>query len=115
LAAVGRRRKQVPDSPSGSTASVADAASRACRRVTGRTEITTAPVAKVDTQGMKANDQPQVAVTPSAVVFSLTPELSEKARQCLEKSGEIRISFEEVSVTNLSELRELGRDGVLVD
>ncbi|UUU37480.1 hypothetical protein [Streptomyces sp. NBC_00162] len=64
---------------------------------------------------MKHTEGPQVIVTPSSLLFTLTPEHREKARSCLETSGEIRISFEEVSVTNLTEIRELGREGVIID
>lgn len=64
---------------------------------------------------MKPSESPQVIVTPSSLVFSLTPEHQAKARGCLETSGEIRISFEQVSVTNLTEIRELGREGVIID
>ncbi|MEU8547245.1 ApyA family aminopyruvatide-related RiPP [Streptomyces roseoverticillatus] len=63
----------------------------------------------------KHEDSAQVVVTPASVVFSLTPEHREKAQQCLDNSGQVRISFSEVSVTNLTEIRELGGDGVIVD
>ncbi len=57
-----------------------------------------------------------LAITPSAILFSLTPEHREKARECLHKSGEIRISFAELSITSLTDIRELNGDGgVTVD
>lgn len=64
---------------------------------------------------MANTEQPQVVVTPSSLIFSLTPEHREQARKCLEGSGQIRIAFEEVSVTNLTEIRELGKEGVIID
>jgi hypothetical protein len=59
--------------------------------------------------------RPHVVVTPSTLVFSLAPEHLDQARQCIEKSGQLSISFKEVSVTNLTEIRELSRDGVIID
>jgi hypothetical protein len=57
-----------------------------------------------------------LAITPGAIVFALTPEHREQARQCLEKSGEIHISFQELSATSLTEIREMNGDGgVIVD
>ncbi|MQY12874.1 hypothetical protein SRB5_30130 [Streptomyces sp. RB5] len=64
---------------------------------------------------MNAHEKAQVVITPSSMVFSLTPEHREKARACLERSGKLEISFESVSVTNLTEIQELGKEGVIVD
>ncbi len=78
-------------------------------------DLTGAPHIAEESGMAKYEDAAQVVVTPASVVFSLTPEHREQAQRCLEKSGEVRISFSEVSVTNLTEIRELGGDGVLVD
>jgi hypothetical protein len=60
--------------------------------------------------------QGHLAVTPDAIVFALTPEHRKQARECLERSGEIRISFQELSITSLTEIREMNGDGgVVVD
>jgi hypothetical protein len=56
-----------------------------------------------------------LVVTPNALVFALTDEFREEAARCLERSGEIRISFTEVSVTNLTDIRELSGDVVAID
>ena len=57
-----------------------------------------------------------VAITPEAIVFALTPEHRERARECLKKTGEIRLSFQELSTTSLTEIREMNGDGgVVVD
>ncbi len=56
----------------------------------------------------------QVVFAQSAVVFSLSPEHRRQAQECLRKSGEIRFSFQELSVSNLGEIRDLS-DGVAVD
>jgi hypothetical protein len=57
-----------------------------------------------------------LAITPGAIVFALTPEHVKKAHECLERSGEIRISFKELSTTSLIEIREMNGDGgVVVD
>lgn len=60
---------------------------------------------------------PRVAVTPDAIVFSLSDAHREAAKQCLDKSGRVTFTFREVSVTDLLELKELdGPDGgVIVD
>lgn len=63
----------------------------------------------------KSKGEPtQVVLARNAVVFSLSPEHREKAQECLRKSGEIRFSFQELTVSNLGEIRDLD-DGVLVD
>jgi hypothetical protein len=56
----------------------------------------------------------QVVLTRSALIFSLSPEHRRQAQECLSKSGEIRFSFQELSVSNLGEIRDLS-DGVQVD
>jgi hypothetical protein len=57
-----------------------------------------------------------LAITPGAIVFALTPEHRKQARECLKNSGEIRISFQELSTTSLTEIREMNGDGgVIVD
>jgi hypothetical protein len=57
-----------------------------------------------------------LAVTPGAVLFSLTPQHLEQAHHCLRRSGEIRLSFRELTVKSLTEIRELNGDGgVTVD
>jgi hypothetical protein len=53
------------------------------------------------------SERGELIITPEAIVFSLSPEHRRQARECLRKSGEIRISFQEVSVTSLREIREL--------
>ena len=68
-----------------------------------------------DYQGFESK-RGHVAITPEAIVFSLTPEHREQARDCLRKSGEIRLSFQELSTTSLTEIREMNGDGgVVVD
>jgi len=52
-------------------------------------------------------------ITPAALVFYLSEEHQEKARECLKKSGKITISFKEITVTKLPET--LLQNGVLVD
>lgn len=58
-----------------------------------------------------------VAVTPAAVVFTLSEAHRVAAKQCMDKTGKVTFTFREVSVTNLLELKELdGPDGgVIVD
>ncbi len=56
-----------------------------------------------------------VVVTPASVVFSLSAEHQAKARKCLEESGEIKMSFREISVTNLTDIREGQDGGIKVD
>jgi hypothetical protein len=54
--------------------------------------------------------------SPSAVVFTFTDEHRRQAAKCLRESGEIRISFRDISVTDLSHIGLLNGDGgVVVD
>jgi hypothetical protein len=46
-------------------------------------------------------DESHVVVTPSALVVSLSKSQQQKARKCLEESGEVKFSLREVSVTRL--------------
>jgi hypothetical protein len=55
----------------------------------------------------------QRIVTPSALVFTLTPEHRRQAGECLRNSGEIRITFREISVTSLTDVREI--DSMVID
>jgi hypothetical protein len=52
-----------------------------------------------------AKPETHVVVTPQALVVSLSEADQRAAKQCLEKSGEVRFSMREVSVTNLPEAR----------
>lgn len=60
------------------------------------------------------SEHDKLIVTPSALVFSLSPEHRRQAEECLRKSGEIRLSFAEVSVSSLTEIRDLS-EPVAVD
>ena len=42
-----------------------------------------------------------VVVTPSALVIALSKSQQERARKCLDESGEVKFSLREVSVTRL--------------
>ena len=54
--------------------------------------------------------------SPSAVVFAFSDEHRQQAARCLSDNGEIKISFKDISVTDLSHIRQLnGDDGVAVD
>jgi hypothetical protein len=61
------------------------------------------------------SERGQLIVAPGAVIFSLSPEHRKQARECLRRSGEIRISIQELSVTSLTEVRELTGEGVIID
>jgi hypothetical protein len=51
-------------------------------------------------------------VTGSAITFRLTPAEVKKARECLERSGEIRYTFKDIRVTKLPHALD---DGKLID
>lgn len=54
--------------------------------------------------------------SPSAVVFALSPEHRRQAAKCLRSNGEIRLSFKDVAITDLTGVRLLNGDGgVVVD
>lgn len=54
--------------------------------------------------------------SPSAVVFGFSDEHRKSAAKCLRENGEIRISFQDLTVTDLSHIRVLNGDGgVIVD
>lgn len=60
--------------------------------------------------------QGHLLFSPSAVVFSLSPEHRRAAAKCLRSNGEIRISFKDVAITDLTGIRVLNGDGgVAVD
>lgn len=63
--------------------------------------------------GRDGEHETHIIATPQALVITLSEEHRRAARQCMETSGRITFSMEEVSVTKLPELR-LG-DGVIVD
>lgn len=67
-----------------------------------------------ETTSEPGGESGQVVLTRSAVIFSLSPEHRRQAQECLRKSGEIRFSFQELSVSNLGEIRDIS-DGVRVD
>jgi hypothetical protein len=54
-----------------------------------------------------------ILATDRVFVFALPKHHQEAAQKCLERSGEVRFSIKEVSLTNLPQVR--GGDGVLVD
>jgi hypothetical protein len=57
-----------------------------------------------------------VLFSPSTVVFALSPEHRRQAAKCLQTNGEIRISFRDIAVTDLTGIRLLNGDGdVIVD
>ncbi|HEU5269364.1 MAG TPA: hypothetical protein VFU36_05510 [Jatrophihabitans sp.] len=57
-----------------------------------------------------------VLFSPSAVVFTFTDTHRQHAAKCLRENGEIKISFRDISVTDLSDIRALDPDGgVIVD
>jgi len=68
---------------------------------------------KSDTDGEQEDIVPisgrHVVMTPTGVTFVLNEEDQRQARRCLERSGEIRINFGEVTVSSLSEIRRLER------
>jgi hypothetical protein len=54
--------------------------------------------------------------TPSAVVFAFSPEHRRQAAKCLQTNGEIRISFRDIAITDLTGIRVLNGDaGVITD
>lgn len=54
--------------------------------------------------------------SPSAVVFSFSDEHRKQAASCLRRNGEVKISFSDISITDLSGIRQLNGDGgVAVD
>src|SRR4051812_6205752 len=60
--------------------------------------------------------QGHLLFSPSAVVFALSPEHRRQAARCLSNNGEIRISFNEIAITDLTGIRVLNGDGgVAVD
>lgn len=64
----------------------------------------------------KAFDHGHLLFSPSAVVFSLSPEHRRQAANCLRTNGEVRISFQDVAFTDLTGIRVLNGDGgVAVD
>jgi hypothetical protein len=54
----------------------------------------------------------QVVVTHHAVLISLTEAHKEQMQRCIERSGEVRFTFKEISVTRLPAILD---NGVAVD
>lgn len=54
----------------------------------------------------------QVIVTHHAVVISLTEAQRQQMQRCIERSGEVKLTFKEISVTQLPALLD---NGVIVD
>ena len=54
----------------------------------------------------------EVVVTHNAILISLTEDHSQKMQRCIERSGEVKFTFKEISVTKLPAI--LG-NGVTVD
>lgn len=48
-----------------------------------------------------------VVITPTGISFVFNEEDQRRARECLERSGEIRINFGEISLSSLTEVRRL--------
>jgi hypothetical protein len=59
--------------------------------------------------------QGQIMFSPAAVVFTFSDEHRRQAVNCLRNNGEIRMSFRDIAITDLSGIRQLGVDGVIVD
>lgn len=55
----------------------------------------------------------QILASHSVFVFALPEHKQRAAQECLKRSGEVRFSIKEVSLTKLPQVR--GGDGVLVD
>jgi hypothetical protein len=57
-----------------------------------------------------------VMFSPSAVVFAFSDDHRRQASKCLRENGEIKLSFRDISVTDLSEIRAIsGGDPVVID
>jgi hypothetical protein len=54
-----------------------------------------------------SSDEPQAVVTPYALVIPFTEEHRRQAKECLERSGSIKISFKEISATSLTDVVDL--------
>jgi hypothetical protein len=57
--------------------------------------------------------QSKVVVTPQALVVTLTPELRQRAEECIERSGAVSFEIRPVSVENLE--GSVHANGVLID
>jgi len=55
-----------------------------------------------------------VLFSPSAVVFAFSDDHRRQAAKCLRENREIKISFRDITVTDLSEIRELSGDGGVI-
>jgi hypothetical protein len=60
------------------------------------------------------DDETQVVATPHALVITLGNEHKEQARACLEKSGEVKFSLKEISVSELPQTRG-GANHIIID
>ncbi len=70
-------------------------------------------MAKEPTASSRSPKEYPVVVTPHAVVITLNEKQRKKAQKCLERSGKIKFTIKEISVTKLPQT--LLQDGVLVD
>jgi hypothetical protein len=58
-------------------------------------------------------DEPAIVATEQAIVIALNEKQSQRARSCLERSGQVTFTLKEISVTRLPET--LLQDSVEVD
>jgi hypothetical protein len=61
---------------------------------------------------MPETPKSQVIVTQQAVLISLTDAHKQQMQRCLERSGEVKVTFKEISVTRLPTILD---NGVAVD
>ncbi len=61
---------------------------------------------KVSKKGRRRKD---TIITPSSIVMSLNPEEQAQLEQCLANSGEVKITFREIRVTQLPKTLDNGR------
>jgi hypothetical protein len=67
---------------------------------------TTAKKGAAKGAAQKSGGRGNVKLTPSSVAFTLNAEQKQQAKRCLAETGQIRLSFKEVSVTKLSGLAD---------